>query len=607
MKHLKPINIKTSRARKALSDTSFQNIRITFDYRFVDGELDTKLKCTKSDQVIKLNDESVYCTAYDILTKNKIDILKETLENVKSYFNKLIYVEPTMEEFEIKSQDQYFHYPEKQVAKNTDLYVTVIAISLGRDSISPAMGAAIVFDEFTQRPLQGLLLIDTKSIPDILEGQNTIPKYAFMSYVHEFIHILGFGGRLIEKFHPIGNYDPYPANESICHYTKHGVDFVVLTTPYAHIFAKNHYGVDEFVGDNGEKCKSGIHLETGGDSDFITLQHLEGRLFVDDIMVSINLGLRERENDIPVLSDSFQRVTDATLAVLLDTGNYKVNYTMASPLVWGNPESIDGKPIKDFADGPPQSVLPSHYSIGLFNNDDSTLFNYKGAGLAVLHPVGEAKCDDEAQMDKRFCRAKNFYNPAEYEYYGGSDIFDYIMMVRPVVMCPPDLVAIPGAHECYLYSCDGYNSVTFHVKLPNGSAEQLTCRSDKDEPLNFTKSDGTNVSVKCVNPEIFCRTIRLTEMKFKKNPFIDGVIHLDEKDQGKGPDIYPDFKDTRSTDDPENQEDDPSFFKKHQKYFIIGFIALGIIIVVTIIVIILVHRRSHLESSSAGLNDLQED
>ena len=54
----------------------------------------------------------------------------------------------------------------------------------------------------------------------------------------------------------------------------------------------------------------------------------------------------------------FLRFTDATLAVLLDTGNYKVNWANAKPLVFGHPESINGKPISGFAIDPPQYSFP---------------------------------------------------------------------------------------------------------------------------------------------------------------------------------------------------------------------------------------------------------
>ena len=62
-----------------------------------------------------------------------------------------------------------------------------------------------------------------------------------------------------------------------------------LTTPYAHIFAKNRYGVDKFIGDNGAECPAGIELENGG-GDKTAFSHLEARTMLDDIMIGVNLG-----------------------------------------------------------------------------------------------------------------------------------------------------------------------------------------------------------------------------------------------------------------------------------------------------------------------------
>lgn len=516
----------------------------------------------------------------------------------------MIYVEPLLDDYTLENT-QYYEYPTPQTMKKTDLHITVIATSLGRDSISPAMGGSYVIDEMTKRPIQGVLLIDTKHIPLNIEGEDTIPKYVFMSYIHEFIHILGLEYEQIKNFHPIGSYNPYQIDDSLCYFTKYGVDFLVLTTPFAHIFAKNHYGVDEFIGDNGTRCKSGIQLETGGDSDIIRLNHLEGRLFLDDIMTGYNLGPFENEGDTPIKSETFQRITDATLAVLLDTGNYKINYKMASPLVWGNPESIDGKPIKDFAIGPPQAVFPFHYTIGLFNSDPHTLFNYKGLGFPVTEDIDEAHRNDTQKMDERFCNHQNFYNPANYDYYGGNDIFDYMMLVRPITMCPKDQASLPGGPDCYTFTCDGYDSVSFPISIPNKGTTHFKCTSKDDQSLAYIDKDGGQVEIKCVNPEIFCRTVKLADMKFKKNPFIDGVIHLNDEDQGPGPDIYPNITNNSTVDDSNNKKQ--NYFQKHLKYFIIGFVILGILILVTIFVLILVNRRDNISSSQAGLEDLQQD
>lgn len=83
MKNLKRTKIQTSRARKVLDGPYFDKIRITFDYRFVDGEFRSDLQCNNSQQIIYINEDPVSCTPEDILTSEKKEVLKGTLENVK--------------------------------------------------------------------------------------------------------------------------------------------------------------------------------------------------------------------------------------------------------------------------------------------------------------------------------------------------------------------------------------------------------------------------------------------------------------------------------------------------------------------------------------------
>ena len=137
---------------------------------------------------------------------------------------------------------------------------------------------------------------------------------------------------MFESYHPYESIEFY--KNPVCKLTKYGKNYSFLVTPYAHIYAKKRFGVETFIGDNEQSCPSGIELEDEG-SDASAGSHLETRTYYNENMIG---------GDI-LFHNPFLRFTDATIAVLMDTGNYKVNWANAVPLVYGHPESIDGKPI----------------------------------------------------------------------------------------------------------------------------------------------------------------------------------------------------------------------------------------------------------------------
>ena len=166
--------------------------------------------------------------------------------------------------------------------------------------------------------------------------------------IYEFNKILD---AIHGRYHPKNSTKPYKDNETYCSLIKYGRQFNFLIEPYSHLFAQKHYGVDVFEGDNST-CPSGIEIEYDGTRGTYN-NYIRGRLFYTDL--SVQLYLRASGNYI-------ERLTDATMAIIQDTENYLCNWSMAQPLVWGNPETqIGGKPIKDLALGPPQLVFPKQY------------------------------------------------------------------------------------------------------------------------------------------------------------------------------------------------------------------------------------------------------
>ncbi|KAI5537008.1 regulation of choline O-acetyltransferase protein, partial [Trichomonas vaginalis G3] len=76
-------------------------------------------------------------------------------------------------------------------------------------------------------------------------------------------------------------------------------------------------------------------------------------------------------------------------------------------------------------------------------------------------------------------------------------------------------------HKCGTYTCDGYKSFTIQVNKDNIGRqwESVTCTKE-----NATKEFSLPLGyyprkVSCVDPERFCRSVKLNEMKFVVDPF----------------------------------------------------------------------------------------
>ena len=300
-----------------------------------------------------------------------------------------------------------------------------------------------------------------------------------------------------------------------------------ITTPYAHNFATKQFGTKTFVGDNGT-CPSGIEIENTELGS-----HLPGRVYMTDLMTSINI-----QTD----AGPFTRLTDASMALLQDTGNYKVTWTMGQPLVWGHPESIDGNPIKDFAIGPPQKTFPSNYQFDFGAHHKSyTGFDYKFYGPSKTG--ASWNCADLSHLQyqnvKDYCAGKLFYNPNNQESIGTNQEFDYIPFFFPNHMCGRGEAVIPNTlNDLNIlsgeYKCNGNSSFT--IKIPtntNGRGKTtVKCDSSNVGMITTGKILTTDSYIQwkywCPPPERFCRSVALHEMNFKNNPFLSYTKQLED-------------------------------------------------------------------------------
>ncbi|EAY02276.1 hypothetical protein TVAG_030920 [Trichomonas vaginalis G3] len=390
----------------------------------------------------------------------------------------------------------------------------------------------------------------------------------------------------------------YPDKYNYCSLTKNGKRFSFLIGPYSHLFARKNYGIDEFVGDDNT-CPSGI--EQSGSI-------LKSTKFFTDILASAfvqNPGLH------------FERITDATMALFQDTGHYLCNWSMAQPLVWGNPESqIGGKPIKDFALGSPQLVFPKQYlkektSYVLMESDpDFTGFNFKYGGIAFGDISTPSNCDGEWA---EYCKGKDYYNPLNKKFISKYAVFEYNLFRFPWSSCENGMAMYPGDGICRKYICDRYDSFTLitpNLKDANGNQTNITCT--KDDPnknitvLASSYSDAVR-NITCVHPELFCRTVKLHEMHFVRDPF-DPDISVTQLDDPYGESSTKTDANTNTTSDSESDSKSKS---NNKIKIIVPCVVCGVIviaIIVIVIIFIIKKRKSNTDiSEDESINNLKDD
>lgn len=206
-----------------------------------------------------------------------------------------------------------------------------------------------------------------------------------------------------------------------------------LVTPYARKFAKKHYGVARVYGDNSASCPAGIEIDD-------TRSHLHAKTFHSEAMMTYSTTYDE---------GPFQRVTDASMAVLQDSGNYKIDFRMVRPLVWGNPESINGKPIPNFIRGVWQIDYPENYYYDP-NVGDYTGFDYKHWGNPSS--IDAPQCPNSQYQV--YCEGKEMFNPKNWKKIGWSDDSDYLYYKFPMYVCPKNKAKLPS--NDYWLGCGEY-------------------------------------------------------------------------------------------------------------------------------------------------------
>ena len=152
----------------------------------------------------------------------------------------------------------------------------------------------------------------------------------------------------------------------------------------------------------------------------------------------------------------FLRFTDASAAMLLDTGNYDIDWRYLQPILWLNSESIDGSNFSELA---LSSYInyPSEYT-ATFDGVKAHTMGFDFKYEAKSYYQYKIDCDEGAvnygigDMEKKyFCSAESFYDPDNDGYTGLNPQQDYTPTKYPRKMCRPGYATFPGNSGCLKY------------------------------------------------------------------------------------------------------------------------------------------------------------
>ncbi|EAX96020.1 GP63-like [Trichomonas vaginalis G3] len=558
-------------------------IRIKFNYDFLDGKLRSPTSCYKVGEEIKINNKPYKCQQSDILTKEQINAIKVTNDNVIKFVQNTIKVQSLLEPIKVSSLPFLGDFPEMEF-EDTDF--AIIASTEIEEDPSGTIAAAVVreFLSDSYRPFIAATTYNPAYVPSVPCNITDFNNMYFITLLHELTHALGFMSALFKHFHPINSSTEY-GEKALCSFTKYGKHFSFLVTPYAHLFAKKRFGVETFYGDNGATCPSGLELEDFGGSGTAG-SHLKRRVYKTETMV----GYIYIDHGIP-----YNRYTDATLSVLMDTGFYQINWANAQPLVFGHQESIDGKPIDGFGVEPPQKSFPEGY---LLYSGNAVGFDYRSITNNYNYLL-DSNVDCNNSLFQHYCSEGRylFYNPNKESYIGGDPASDYQRFPRPEFYCVNNTANLPGylddygpyeygqlkfEHLCGTYKCNDYESFEFSVIDAEGKTVSKTCsKTNIKEEFNHSIKvyyNNTEYIIKkinrCPDPERFCRTMKLSYMNFNKDPF-DPNTKVLEGDPQTPPEWTFDYSDL-----------DKELKAKKKKLAIALGVTCGIIVIVVVSIVL---------------------
>ena len=523
--------------------TKFSPIRITFDTKFFDGDAVDGMTCTSASDQTYWKSKSYQCKQEDVNTPEKVTVLKDTLVNVQKFLQETIKVNPVKDSFQLSKWETFLaDNIEDTTAKNTDLYVHVTMRGFGYQT-PIAQSAFIKADKTSKRPVQAALFVNPRAIPAAAQKHDDHDSNFFWSLVHEMIHVLGVTSTNFENYHAKGS-TKLAGKNAICTMKSHGLQRSYLVTPWAHQMAKKHFNLDKFKGDENAECRSGIELEDSKNKEYAGA-HPEGRVYLSEVMTGHEISL----------VGAFRRFTDVSAAMLLDTGNYEIDFKHVKPIVWGNGEAFpDKNPLSEFATGIPYESFPQSYIANTSETvEDTCGFDFKHFGLPTTTNANNLYYKDKTYQ----AGIRTFYNPKFNSYIGSDETYDYIPYRAAAGVCKKNQACVPGKTfrneliekdmivtqgACFDYKLEE-NQITFTYEDNTNSKKTFVCKAeDKGKKFDIRQYtfDGYYY---CPDLDLFKTTIALYDSTFEgKNPipeptgddFYDKIVVEEESKPSTG-------------------------------------------------------------------------
>ena len=517
IKNIPLISEIKNETRKILSEEHIGPLRVFFDFNTIEKKLDPN-QCHQVGQTVRWQNNDHICRESDIVSNEKLLILKSTFTNLQNYISRAIQVDQYQGKLSLTDISSS-GYPVEQRDVDGDIAITVYIRHFGDESSTLAVAASFKTQFLSNRPIQGFIVINANTIPTKIETELSPNRYFFSICFHEMMHALGFSSHLFSKWLNRETGFAWGSNFPLTDITipKYGnKKFSILHTPLIKKYAEQRWNRTEIL----PGIPMGIELEDQGGTGTAG-SHVKGKTFFNEVMVGL-------------IITPF-RISDLMFSLLEDMGWYFCNWSLVEPLPWGAGESIGEKPLIDFPFSPPVPAInsfPSHY-VCTQEQVNTNLCSYDFSASAKCLSITNDSCTEIITENSQiFCKNKQYYDPNNLNQRGNSPVHDFMFLK----LTNQDLVCADPSFEnksnsiikdmtfgsnsmcsmieldnikspaCYNMFCDENNTNIIYIQT---KSKNLTCNYN-NEIINI--SPGLNII--CPDPKLICNLKLYLNKKF---------------------------------------------------------------------------------------------
>ncbi|OHT10376.1 hypothetical protein TRFO_20432 [Tritrichomonas foetus] len=415
LREMPPKQLK--KPQKITTDTDIperKEIRVHFDMSSIGAPEYDSLQCTSAGQTKVISGKSIVCQETDVLTSSKITIIKETMENAKSYITRLIKVTPYDRDINIASYQSNVN-PSRTVETDCDLFIAVLARPFGSTSSTLASAGSTSYSSGSYsdpldvgRPITGRIQINPSKLPLKAENENSGNRQFFVTCLHELMHVLAFSSSLFYSWVNRSSNSKY-TSPVISFQNNFNLQQSFIRTPELLNWVNKRFQVDDPT-----ISGFGLELEDGGGSGTAG-SHPNERLYFTDIMQGRTYG-----------PGYFSAIYFHTFH---DSGWYEPNYTMQEELVYLNMEIISEAPNQYILTEPPKLTFPESYFC-TSTTDSYCFYDYSHKANCELQTLDEMYRMEVANGMSNINSTLKWYSP-DGGLVGTDNLLDYAPILIP--------------------------------------------------------------------------------------------------------------------------------------------------------------------------------